>query len=215
MSSQIKNTTNALIALPNVRRKRNKVVFLDGPCQMESVKTYNNLAASIAEYNREKQKVEEERRKAKKKNDEDKEAKKRLQQEQERVEHERMLPGCKEDVEIRGKVFVLGCNLKRKREILKHYFRHDKPLYKTNAPEANELINEYFAKMAGDEAGGGTVLDTAASVGDDALVQRAFEDMIESSNIMVSEKEGEGEAMGVDTETEEGVEVDVRVASER
>ena len=31
--------------------------------------------------------------------------------------------------------------------------------------------------------------------------------MIESSNIMVSEKEGEGEAMGVDTETEEVVEV--------
>ena len=102
-------------------------------------------------------------------------------------------------------MFVLGCNLPRKRQILKHYFGHDKPLYKTTAPQADALINEYFAKMAEDTAGGGTVLDTSEQVGDEAILQRAFDDMVESVN--EAEKEGEAEPGEVVAGTEEGVEV--------
>jgi hypothetical protein len=57
------------------------------------------------------------------------------------------LSGCKEDVEERGKVFVLNCNVTQKKEILKHYFGCTAPLYKMAKAGVDQLIEDYFSKM--------------------------------------------------------------------
>lgn len=172
---------------------------LNGQAQMDAIKTYNDLAASLATYNAEKHQRDEEKKKEKKKKDEEKEAKKRLQKEKEAQEHEIILPGCREDVEIRGKLWVLGCSVKRKKEILKHYFCHDKPLYKLNQSETNELIEKYFATLPGADSNEGTVSNSTtaaevdageASVDEDPAVRRALHDMMESVANAEAEEEG-------------------------
>jgi len=75
-----------------------------------------HLAACLATYNAEKHRRDEKKKEEKKKKDEEKEAKKRLQKEKEAKEHEMILPGCTEDVEDRGKVWVLGCSVNGRRK---------------------------------------------------------------------------------------------------
>ena len=172
---------------------------LNGQAQMDAIKTYNDLTASLATYNAEKHRRDEKKKEEKKKKDEEKEAKKRLQKEKEAKEHEMILPGCTEDVEDRGKVWVLGCSVKRKKEILKHYFHHDKPLYKLNLADTNELIEQYFAALPGADSNEGTVSNSTAaaevdagetSVNGDQGVQRALQDMMESATNAEAEEEG-------------------------
>ena len=57
------------------------------------------------------------------------------------------MSGCKEDVEERGKVFLLNCNVAQKKEILKHYFGYTAPLYKMAKAGVDQLIEDYFSKM--------------------------------------------------------------------
>lgn len=151
--------------------------------------TYNDLAASIAVYNREKEEKEEQRKQEKKKSDEEKAEKKRQQQLKDQEEHDRLLPGCREDVEIRGKLFVLGCNVERKKAILKHYFECSKALYKMKKSELDQEIELYFAKMneaattnASVEGAAAVATTTATEAATmEAAVNEAFNAMIEAT----------------------------------
>ena len=58
-----------------------------------------------------------------------------------------MIGFCPNAIEERGKVFVLNCTVHRKKEILKDYFGHKAPLYKTAKAGVDQLIEDYFSKM--------------------------------------------------------------------
>ena len=153
---------------------------------MESIKTYNELAASIALFNREKAEKEEQRKQEKKKSEEEKAEKKRQQQLKDQEEHNRLLPGCTDDVEIRGKLFVLGCNVERKKEILKHYFKCSKGLYKMKKAEVDQEIELYFAKM--NEAAttnasveGAAAVATTTATEAEAAINEALNAVVESA----------------------------------
>lgn len=190
---------------------------LNGQAQMDAIKTYNDLAASLATFNAEKHRRDEEKKEEKKKKDEEKEAKKRLQKEKEAEEHARILPGCREDVEHRGKVWVLGLTVKRKKEILKHYFSHDKALYKLNLADTDELIEQYFAALPGADSNEGTVSNSTTAAEVDAgeasvdeaqpAVQRALQQMMESVNNAEAGEEEVGSDEGEVEADEEEVEV--------
>ena len=179
-------------------------------CKQQYTPTFL-LAASLATYNAEKHRRDEEKKEEKKKKDEEKEAKKRLQKEKEAEEHARILPGCREDVEDRGKVWVLGLSVKRKKEILKHYFSHDKALYKLNLADTNELIEQYFAALPGADSDWAVSNSTTAAEVDadagEASVERALQYMMES---VTNAEAGEEEA-GADEEEVEADEEEVEV----
>ena len=120
---------------------------LNGQAQMESIKNYSELAASIAVYSREMTERENQKQGEKKKSDQEKAEKKRQQELKDKHDRDRLLPGCREDVEVRGLVFVLNCNVLRKKDILKHYFDYSKPMSAIKKTEVDLLIAEYFGKM--------------------------------------------------------------------
>ena len=120
---------------------------LNGAAQMSQIKNFNDLSASIAAMNAEKAKRDAQKQEEKKKIEAEKAEKKRQQKLKEQEDRDRLLPECKEDVEERGKVFVLNCTVPRKKEILKHYFGHKAPLYKTAKAGVDQLIEDYFSKM--------------------------------------------------------------------
>ena len=103
-----------------------------------------------------------------------------------------VFPGCKDDVELRGKVYVLGCNLKRKKQIIKYYFEHKDPLSNLNVSSTNELIEKFFSEMS-DAHEGGTSTAAGDNVAGDTDVNRTLQVMIESV----------GEAEGSDQSVEE------------
>lgn len=157
---------------------------LNGQSQMESIKTYNDLAASIAAMNREKAEKEEERRKEQKKSEEEKAARKVQQQLKEEEDHERLLPGCKEDVETRGKIYVMSCNVPRKREILKHYFGYAQPMSNMKKADVDAQLDFYFSKME-EEATSNEESDAEVmmmeTVANAASLQEASDAMVESA----------------------------------
>ena len=151
---------------------------LNGEHQMKDVKDYNALAASLSVFQRERAEQDEQRQREKKRTDEAKAAKKRAKEEQEKAEREMLLPGCKEDVEVRGKAYVLGCNLTRKKQIIKYYFEHKGPISSLKRDDVNALIEKFFSEMlSGDD-------QPPALVGDDVAgntdVNNALLSMIEA-----------------------------------
>ena len=91
--------------------------ILNGPAQIEKIKTYNQLSASIAQLQRDREANTEASRAQKKKVDLEKAAKK-LEKEREAKElHYKLLPICQEHVR-KGLLHVLALKLGPKRDIL-------------------------------------------------------------------------------------------------
>ena len=91
---------------------------LNDPAQLNKIKDFNELSASLAAYSREveagksKSKAEKEEKEAKLKTKREEAAKKAKE------ERKTLAPGCKKDVEA-GLEFVLGLTAPRKKQILK------------------------------------------------------------------------------------------------
>ena len=173
---------------------------LNGAAQMSQIKNFNDLAASIAEMNRDKAKWDEQKQEEKKKIEAEKAEKKRQQKLKEQEDRNQLKPGCLEDVEVRGKVFVLNCNVPRKKDILKYYFDHDTPLYKLAMADVDQLIEDYFGKMesaVADAAGG------VAAVGEQgAGVELVSQGANESASAVAIESNEEVAMDGTDAATD-------------
>ena len=105
----------------------------------EKIKTYNQLAASIAQLQRERDAQKLASRAQKQKNDLEKE-KKKLNREREVDElHERFLPICKEHIK-KGLQHVLTLKLGPNRDIFKHVYAHEEAKSNLRLPRANEPL---------------------------------------------------------------------------
>ncbi|KAL9190571.1 hypothetical protein ACHAXT_000277 [Thalassiosira profunda] len=123
--------------------------ILNGPAQLSKIRTYNDLAASMAEYKRERAQREEKARKQKKADDAEKAAK---QMEKKRLageERDRLLPICQEQVAL-GLQHVLSLNVKATNaapdihmfNILKYVYNHPEAKTGLKKPRAVELLTE-------------------------------------------------------------------------
>ena len=169
--------------------------LLNGAEQIKDIQDANSLAVSMSVFTREKARFEEEKRVEKKRIEEGKAAKKRAREDKEKADRDMLFPGCKDDVELRGKAYVLGCNLKRKKQIIKYYFEHKGPLSNLKVSDTDDLIEKFFSEMTDAHEEG-----TSVAAGDDAAgdteVNRALQVMIESV----------GEAEGLDQSVDEAEE---------
>ena len=125
--------------------------ILNGPAQIEKIKTYNQLSASIAQLQRDREANTEASRAQKKKVDLEKAAKK-LEKEREAKElHYKLLPSCQEHVQ-QGLLHVLVLKLGPKRDILKHVYAHEEAKSSLRLPRANELLRLQFSAADGTNA---------------------------------------------------------------
>ena len=118
--------------------------ILNGPGQLEKIKTYNELAASIAALQREKDEQKAATKANKKQADVDAAVKKSLKIQEAKEEHERILPNCLEHLG-KGIEHVLSLRLDPfKRDILKHVFQSKEVNSKLRVARANELLIGYY-----------------------------------------------------------------------
>jgi len=92
-----------------------------GPQQLDRIKTFNDLASSIATLNKEKEAADEKAKEDKKEKDKDKADKKAEKDRKAKEEHVELAPGCKDDVE-KGIDHVLTLKQDRRKQILKIHF---------------------------------------------------------------------------------------------
>ena len=95
--------------------------ILNGPQQLQRIKTFNDLSASIAALEREKDELEAKAREEKKLKDAEKDARVAEKRRKADDERARLGPGCKEGVE-KGIDHVLAQTNLRRKLILKHHF---------------------------------------------------------------------------------------------
>ena len=95
--------------------------ILNGPQQLERIKTFNDLASSIATLHKEKEAADEKAKEDKKEKDKDKADKKADKDRKAKEEHVELAPGCKDDVE-KGIDHVLTLKQDRRKQILKIHF---------------------------------------------------------------------------------------------
>ena len=126
--------------------------ILNGPAQLEKIKTYNQLAASIAELQRDR---EERKKAARAKKQEQLEERMKNAAEKERKAkdtRDRLLPLCREHV-AKGLEHVLSLNLKNsstssetdkpdKMQILKHVFGHSEAKTGLKKGRADQILTE-------------------------------------------------------------------------
>ena len=97
--------------------------ILNGPVQIDKIRTYNYLTASPSEYQREKEHLNEKAWVHKNKTDEDRYARKLEKDQKAREEHLWLLPICQRHIS-KGIEHLLSLNLDAKRDILKYVFNH-------------------------------------------------------------------------------------------
>lgn len=124
--------------------------ILNGPAQLEKIKSYNQLAASMAELQRERQQKDETSKSQKKKADEIKAAKKADKERDAKETHDRLLPICTEHV-AKGIFFCVSLKLDHKREILKHVFKHVEATSTLRAARANRLLEDLISPTPEDD----------------------------------------------------------------
>eukprot|EP00956_Cyclotella_meneghiniana_P008732 scaffold11931_cov56-Cyclotella_meneghiniana.AAC.4 len=95
--------------------------ILNGPSQLDKIKSYNQLAASMAIVRRERDEKTEAAKQKKKQDDVEKAAKKAEKEQKAREEKERLGPVCNEHVQ-KGLAHVLGLKVDQRKEILRIHF---------------------------------------------------------------------------------------------
>ena len=118
--------------------------ILNGPAQLEKIKSYNQLAASMAELQRERQQKDETSKAQKKKADKIKAAKKANKEREAKETHDRLLPICTDHV-AKGILHCVSLKLDRKREILKHVFKHAEAISTLRAARATRLLEDLLS----------------------------------------------------------------------
>jgi hypothetical protein len=113
--------------------------ILNGPAQMDSISTYNNLAASLSDYHNEMQAKKAIVAAEKQQADVDKAAKKVLKDKELEELHLLKLPICTQHVS-EGLAHCLSLNLDRMKEILKHVFNITES--NMRKPRAIELLTQ-------------------------------------------------------------------------
>ena len=118
--------------------------ILNGPGQLDKIKTYNELAAAMASLQKEKDEAIARNKQNKEKADAEKAAKKMLKESKAKEEHKKMLPLCQGWVE-QGFNFVMSLTLEKKRAVLKHVFSHAEAKQTLRLARANEILDELMA----------------------------------------------------------------------
>ena len=118
--------------------------ILNGPVQLDKIRTYNDLTASLSEYQREKEHLNQKARVHKKKTDEDRDARKLEKDQKAREEHVRLLPICQRHIS-KGIEHLLSLNLDAKRDILKHVFNHPEAKSALRVARANRFLQELLS----------------------------------------------------------------------
>ena len=113
--------------------------ILNGPAQLDSISTYNNLAASLSDYHNEMQVQKAIVAVEKQKDDVDKAAKKALKDKELEELHLLKLPICTQHVS-EGLAHCLSLNLDPMKEILKHVFKITES--NVRKPRAIELLTQ-------------------------------------------------------------------------
>jgi hypothetical protein len=132
--------------------------IFNGPAQLDNIKTYNQLAASMAIVCRERDEKSKAANEKKKRDDEEKVAKRAEKEKKALEEKQRLGPVCKEHVE-KGLSHVLNLKVDERKDILRIHFGLasflidgvEVPIYKLNKAgseaalrsliELNELLN--------------------------------------------------------------------------
>ena len=115
--------------------------ILNGPAQLDSISTYNNLAASLSDYHYEMQAQKAIAAAEKQQADVDKAAKKALKDKELEELHLLKLPICTQHVS-EGLAHFLSLNLDPMKEILKHVFNITES--NMQKPRAIELLTQAF-----------------------------------------------------------------------
>ncbi|KAL9182733.1 hypothetical protein ACHAXT_004012 [Thalassiosira profunda] len=131
--------------------------ILNGPAQLSKIRTYNDLAASMAEYKRERAQREEKAREQKKADDAEKAAKQLEKKRLAGEERDRLLPICQEQVAL-GLQHVLSLNVKATNaapdihmfNILKYVYNHPEAKSGLKKPRAAELLTELLSPPSAD-----------------------------------------------------------------
>ena len=115
--------------------------ILNGPTQLEKLKTYNQLAASMAEIQKEKDEKNEASRAEKKIAAVEKAAKKLQKEQKAREEHVRLFPICSQHVAL-GLDHVLKLTVPQKVAILKHVYNHPGAKKSLKMDRANQYLKD-------------------------------------------------------------------------
>ena len=113
---------------------------LNGPRQLEKIKTYNQLAASMAELQKEKMEQKAVNSADKKKAEEEKAAKKLEKDRKDKEEYVRQLPICSAHIE-KGIQHILSLTVPEKISILKHIYNHEEAKSNLKKARADELLS--------------------------------------------------------------------------
>ena len=140
--------------------------ILNGPAQLDKIRTYNDLTASLSEYQREKEHLNEKARVHKKKTDEDRDARKLEKDRKAREEHVQPLPLGQGQIE-KGIENLLPLTLDAKRDILKHVFNHPEVKSALRVARANRFLQDLISPLNKLEIGP----ETNLTVGNGAGVQ--------------------------------------------
>lgn len=124
--------------------------ILNGPPQLEKIKTYNQLAAKMAKYQREKDNDSEAARTHKKKADKENAAKKAAKERDLKEEHERIFPIFEAHVE-NGLAHVLSLKVRQKVEILRHVYNHPEAKSTLRMANANAILTELLSPHVDDD----------------------------------------------------------------
>ena len=115
--------------------------ILNGPTQLEKLKTYNQLAASMAEIQKEKDEKNEASRAEKKIAAVEKAAKKLQKEQKAREEHVRLFPICSQHVAL-GLGHMLSLTVPQKVAILKHVYNHPEAKKSLKMADANQYLKD-------------------------------------------------------------------------
>ena len=130
--------------------------ILNGPIQLQRIKTFNDLSASMAVLNKEREEVAEKSREEKKKQEEEKAEQKAEKGRLAKDESDKLGPGCKADVD-KGIAHVLTLNNNRRKLILKIHFGHVAGLLKMKVADTERELRKLMEELHDDVATSETV----------------------------------------------------------
>jgi hypothetical protein len=119
--------------------------ILNGPHQLERIKTFNDLSASIAVLKAEASENEAKAKAEKEMKDAEKAAAKAKKKKEQDEERDKLAPGCRDDVE-KGIEHVLSLNMTQRKQILKYHFGVQSGLYKMKPSETERMIHGFMAQ---------------------------------------------------------------------
>ena len=130
--------------------------ILNGPTQLQRIKTFNDLSASVAVLNKERDEVAKKAREEKKKQEEEKAEQKAEKGRLAKDERDKLGPGCKADVD-KGIAHVLTLNNNRRKIILKIHFGHVAGLLKMKVADTERELRKLMEELHDDVATSETV----------------------------------------------------------